>query len=103
MNTQSLSKSQQQLLTLSRALLQRSTILLLDEAMSSIDLETDRFLQTVIREIVGYCTTITVAHRLDTTRDADKIAVMDAGRLVEFDSPQELLSHDSAFRRLHGS
>ncbi|MCJ1247806.1 hypothetical protein MMC30_005021 [Trapelia coarctata] len=103
MNAQSLSKGQQQLSALGRTLLQKSTILLLDEATSSVDLETDNFLQTVIRAEFGHCTIITVAHRLDTIMDVDKIVIMDSGRLIEFGSPQELLSRDSAFRRLHGS
>ena len=81
-------------------MLQKSTILLLDEATSSVDAETDRIMQKVIREEFEGYTILTVAHRLDTIMDADRIIVLDGGRVVEFGEPGELMGRDSLFRRL---
>lgn len=92
---QTLSHGEQQLFALSRAILRRGKggagrILILDEATSSMDVETDRLIQEVIRtEFSGY-TILCVAHRMDTIRDSDKIAVLDEGRLVRFGPPEEL-------------
>ena len=91
-----LSKGQQQLLALARAMLQKSKILLLDEATSSVDGETDKTLQKLIREEFKDCTVITVAHRLDTILDSDVIAVMDTGRVVEFGKPGQLMENPSS-------
>ena len=102
MSSQPLSQGQQQLFCLARALLQKSTILLLDEATSNVDLETDQIMQKVIREQFSRHTIITVAHRLDTILDSDKVAVMEGGRVVEFESPEELLNRPSAFKELYG-
>ena len=101
MNAQPLSQGQQQLFCLARAMLRTgSKILVLDEATSSVDSETDQIMQKLIRsEFIDY-TIITVAHRLDTIMDSDKIAVLEKGRLVEFDSPKALLARPSAFREL---
>lgn len=93
---QSLSQGEQQLFALSRAILRRGKggagrILILDEATSSTDVETDRFIQEVIRtEFSGY-TILCVAHRMETIRDSDKIAVLDGGKLVKFGPPEEVL------------
>ena len=103
LNLQSLSKGQQQLFALARAMLRKSTILILDEATSNVDAETDRVMQRVIREEFTNHTIITVAHRINTIMDADRILVMEDGRMIEFGSPTELLSRDSAFRRLQRS
>ncbi|KAJ9315863.1 hypothetical protein DTO271D3_3841 [Paecilomyces variotii] len=92
---QTLSHGEQQLFALSRAILRRGKggagrILILDEATSSMDVETDRLIQEVIRtEFSGY-TILCVAHRMETIRDSDKIAVLDEGRLVRFGPPEEL-------------
>ncbi|KAE9373193.1 putative multidrug resistance protein [Stipitochalara longipes BDJ] len=102
LNEHPLSQGQQQLFSLARAMLRRSKILILDEATSNVDAETDALMQRVIRdEFAGY-TIVTVAHRLDTIMDADRVAVLEGGRLVEFGEPQVLLGRDSAFKRLHG-
>lgn len=97
------SAGQRQLLCLARALVRRKEIkiLLLDEATSSVDYATDALIQRTIRtEFVG-CTMLTIAHRLDTILDADRIAVMEGGRLKEFAPPQQLLrNRDSSFSRL---
>ncbi|XP_032738350.1 canalicular multispecific organic anion transporter 1 [Lontra canadensis] len=86
-----LSVGQRQLLCLARALLRKSKILIMDEATAAVDLETDRLIQTTIQKEFSHCTTITIAHRLHTIMDSDKIMVLDNGKIVEYSSPQELL------------
>ncbi|CAJ1377592.1 unnamed protein product [Effrenium voratum] len=91
-----------QLLCLSRALLRRQEsggLLLLDEATSALDAETDQTIQKVIRSDFN-CTIITIAHRIQTLLDYDKVAVFESGKVVEFDSPQELLKRPSKFQAL---
>lgn len=96
-----LSLGQRQLLSLSRALLVRSKILVLDEATASIDVETDRNIQKTIREEFKDRTIITIAHRLNTIADSDKIVVLSDGRVEEFGAPQDLLQNkDSLFYSL---
>ncbi|KAK4233717.1 putative ABC multidrug transporter [Achaetomium macrosporum] len=96
-----LSSRQRQLLCLARAMLRPSSILILDEATSSIDAKTEETMQRLIRRKFANHTIIAVAHKLETILDFDKVAVLDAGRLVEFDSPYALLDvPDSAFSRL---
>ncbi|KZV64708.1 P-loop containing nucleoside triphosphate hydrolase protein [Peniophora sp. CONT] len=93
-----LSVGQRQILALARALVRGSKLLILDEATSSIDYETDTIIQSSLRnELGGDVTLLTVAHRLQTIMDADKIMVLDAGRIVEFDSPKELLKQAGGF------
>ncbi|XP_038072989.1 putative ABC transporter C family member 15 [Patiria miniata] len=86
------SVGQRQLFCLARAILRKSTILVLDEATASIDLETDQVLQRVISAAFSGKTVITVAHRLDTILKSDKIIVISGGRLVDQGLPQDLLS-----------
>lgn len=91
-----------QLLCLARALLRRQEtggLLLLDEATSALDQETDQTIQKVIRSDFN-CTIITIAHRIQTLMDYDKVAVFEGGKVVEFDSPQELLKQPSKFQAL---
>ncbi|KAF8214920.1 P-loop containing nucleoside triphosphate hydrolase protein [Mycena galopus ATCC 62051] len=97
-----LSVGQRQIFALARAIVRKSKILILDEATSAIDYKTDSIIQNSLRqELSGDVSLITVAHRLQTVMDADKIMVLDAGRIVEFDSPQELLKvEDGKLRAL---
>ncbi|XP_065292076.1 ATP-binding cassette sub-family C member 2-like [Dermacentor albipictus] len=96
-----LSVGQRQLVCLARALLRGSKILLLDEATSQMDGDTDRLIQVALREAFAECTLLTVAHRIHTVLDYDRILVLEDGKVREFDSMQTLLSDtSSAFYRM---
>ncbi|KFO27170.1 canalicular multispecific organic anion transporter 1 [Fukomys damarensis] len=92
-----LSQGQKQLLCLGRALLRKSKILVLDEATAAVDLETDQLIQTTIRNEFSQSTVITIAHRLHTIMDSNKIMVLDNGIIVEYGSPEELLERSGPF------
>ncbi|RPD70679.1 P-loop containing nucleoside triphosphate hydrolase protein [Lentinus tigrinus ALCF2SS1-7] len=95
-----LSVGQRQILALARAIVRRSKLLILDEATSAIDYETDTIIQTSLRTELGKdVTLLTVAHRLQTIMDSDKIMVLDAGRIVEFGEPSELLKNEQGMLR----
>jgi len=91
-----LSSGQRQLMCLARALLKRSKILVLDEATSQIDPETDKAIQSIIRSEFAHCTIMTIAHRLNTIADSDRILTVDKGRLAEYDSPTTLLADQNS-------
>lgn len=96
-----LSAGQRQLMCLGRALLHQSSVLVLDEATSSVDVETDKWIQDTIRTEFKHKTIITIAHRLNTIIDSDRIVVLDKGSVVEFDTPAKLLENeDSLFYAL---
>ncbi|XP_011305034.1 multidrug resistance-associated protein 1 isoform X4 [Fopius arisanus] len=86
-----LSVGQRQLICLARALLRKTKILILDEATAAVDLETDDLIQRTIREEFKESTVLTIAHRLNTILDSDRVIVLDKGYMVEFDSPHSLL------------
>lgn len=85
------SAGQRQLLALARALLKRSRIIVMDESTASVDFETDEKIQRTIQEEFADSLVLCIAHRLMTVIRYDKILVLDAGEIVEFDTPQELL------------
>ena len=87
---QNLSSGQRQLLSLAWAIVRNSCIILIDEATASIDKESDMKIQTMIRSEFVNSTVLVIAHRIDTIKDYDRIAVLDQGRLVEFGTPREL-------------
>ncbi|NXN81031.1 MRP2 protein, partial [Bombycilla garrulus] len=94
---ENLSVGQRQLVCLARALLRKAKILILDEATAAVDLETDDLIQTTIRSEFADCTVLTIAHRLHTIMDSNRVMVLHAGQIVEFDSPEELLQKQGVF------
>ncbi|KAI9233433.1 MAG: hypothetical protein BYD32DRAFT_465341 [Podila humilis] len=89
---ENMSLGQRQLMSLARAMLHKSTrVLCLDEATAAIDIETDNAIQRALRKEFTGCTVLTIAHRINTIMDSDKILVLDHGRVAEFDSPKALL------------
>jgi len=98
---QNLSVGQRQLLCMARALLRGSKVLILDEATSNVDNATDSVIQTTIRSAFQDCTVLTIAHRLHTIIDYDRVMVLEDGHIAEFDTPQNLLSRpESMFSHL---
>merc|ERR1712224_499324 len=89
------SQGQRQLLCIARSLLRKPKILVMDEATASIDNETDSIIQRMIRENFGDATVLTIAHRLNTIMDSDRILVLDDGHIAELDTPENLLAKES--------
>ncbi|MBF2086982.1 ABC transporter ATP-binding protein [Thermoleptolyngbya sp. C42_A2020_037] len=96
-----LSGGQRQRLGIARALLMNPDVLVFDEATSSLDYESERSIQLAMQNILGTRTTIIIAHRLSTVREADQIVVLDQGQIVEVGSHMELLAHGGIYHRLH--
>ncbi|XP_023246593.1 multidrug resistance-associated protein 4-like [Copidosoma floridanum] len=96
-NQKNLSTGERQLLCLARAILKRSKVLVLDEATANIDPDTDALIQKVIRRNFKDRTVLTIAHRLNTIMDSDKVLVMDQGEAIEFDHPHVLLQKSDTY------
>jgi ATP-binding cassette subfamily C (CFTR/MRP) protein 9 len=99
-NGENFSMGQRQLFCLARAFLKQSRILCLDEATASVDQDTDKVIQGLIRTVFVGCTIVTIAHRISTIMDYDKVLVLAEGRVVEYDSPATLLQSESVFKSL---
>ncbi|NWJ05847.1 MRP6 protein, partial [Crypturellus undulatus] len=97
---ENLSTGQKQLVCLARALLQKAKILVLDEATSAVDLETDLQIQSTLRTQFKESTVLTIAHRVNTIMDSDRILVLENGCIAEFDTPEKLIAQKGAFYRL---
>ncbi|MEQ1852975.1 MAG: ATP-binding cassette domain-containing protein, partial [Chthoniobacteraceae bacterium] len=96
-----LSGGQRQRIAIARAILKNAPILILDEATSSLDAESERAVQAALDEMMQGRTTVCIAHRLSTVQNADVIVVMDQGRIIEIGPPAQLLEQNGAYRRLH--
>lgn len=95
-----LSVGERQLICLARALVQKSKIIVMDEATANVDFRTDRLIQQVIRHKFKDSTVLTIAHRLNTIMDYDKVLVLDDGQVVEFDKPEVLMRSGGLFAEM---
>ena len=94
------SVGERQLICMARAILGDSKIMLIDAATANVDQHNDELIQHVIRAEFRHATVVTIAHRLNTIADSDRIMVLDSGRIVEFDTPAELLQQGGFYASL---
>ena len=100
-NGENISQGQRQLLTIARAILANPSVLILDEATSSVDTRTEVHIQKAMNALMNGRTSFVIAHRLSTIRDADLIVVMDQGRIVEQGNHAELLEKRGKYYDLY--
>ncbi|KAF3810805.1 ABC transporter FUM19 [Colletotrichum gloeosporioides] len=100
MNVNAWSAGQKQLLCLARAMLRQSKILILDEAMSSVDSETEAIMQDIVDSDFRDCTVLAVMHRLKHVTHYDKVALLGDGKLLEYDTPESLISGETQFAEM---
>ncbi|KAF9111775.1 CD9 antigen, partial [Mortierella sp. GBA39] len=98
-NGENFSVGQRSLICLARALLRKTKVLVLDEATAAVDVETDNLIQRTIREEFKDRTVLTIAHRIKTVMDSDKILVLEQGRVKEFEEPGKLLRKEEGLFR----
>lgn len=96
-----LSGGQRQRIAIARAILKDAPILILDEATSALDTESERYIQAALETLMKNRTTLVIAHRLSTIENADKIIVMDEGKIVEIGNHEELLAHNGHYAKLY--
>ena len=101
-NGNNISIGEKQLVCIARAILKKTKILIMDEATANIDIKTEEKIQKIINSNFNDCTIITIAHRIKTILNYDKILVLEKGKILEFDSPKNLLENkDSHFYKLY--
>lgn len=96
-----LSGGQRQRIAIARAILKKAPILILDEATSALDTESERYIQHALDKLMKHCTTLVIAHRLSTIEKADKIIVLDQGKIIEMNSHEHLLKSPGYYAKLY--